>query len=60
MEAQIIRFPIERCRSRSSVDLMAFMFAPMFFCLTMATTLMAPRTLRGADTGVGNERHRSR
>jgi hypothetical protein len=44
LQAQIIRFPVERCRLRSTVDIAAFMFAPMFFCLTMATMLMIPVT----------------
>ena len=49
MQAQIIRFPIERCRPRSSVDVTALMFAPMFFYLTMTTILMAPVTCERND-----------
>jgi hypothetical protein len=45
LQAQIIRFPIERCRPRSSVDIAAFMLAPTFFCLTLATMVMTPRYL---------------
>ena len=45
LQAQIISFPIERCHPLLSVDIQVFMFAPIFFCLTMATMLMAPRYL---------------
>jgi hypothetical protein len=39
LQAQIIRFPIERCRPRKrpSAGMAAFMLAPMHFYLAMAS-----------------------
>lgn len=42
MQAQIIRFPIERCRPRQSAGIETFMLAPMAFYLRMTSMLMSP------------------
>ena len=47
MQAQIIRFPVERCRPRSSGGIETFMFAPMAFCLTMTSMFLSPVTSSG-------------
>lgn len=44
MQAQIIRFPVERCQPRSSGGIETFMFAPMAFCLTMTSMFLSPIT----------------
>ena len=44
MQAQIIRFPVERCQPRSSGGIETFMFAPMAFCLTMTSMVLSSVT----------------
>jgi hypothetical protein len=46
LQAQIIRFPVERCRPRPprpSTGIAAFMLAPMHFYLAMASALVTPQ-----------------
>ena len=42
LQAQIIRFPIERCRPRSSGGIETLMLAPMAFYLTMTGMFLSP------------------
>jgi len=42
LQAQIIRFPIERCRPRQSGGIETFMLAPMAFYLRMTSMFMSP------------------
>lgn len=42
MQAQIIRFPVERCRPRSSGGVETLMLAPIAFCLTMTSMFLSP------------------
>lgn len=42
MQAQIIRFPVERCRPRQSAGIETFMLAPMAFYLKMTGVFMSP------------------
>lgn len=44
MQAQIIRFPIESCRPRSSGGIETLMLAPIAFCLTMTSMFLSPAT----------------
>jgi hypothetical protein len=44
LQAQIVRFPIERCRPRSSGGIETLMLAPMAFCLTMTSMFVSPVT----------------
>jgi hypothetical protein len=58
LPAQIIRFPVERCRPRSSVGVTALMFAPLFFCITMASVLVTPGSLGGDSKQVTTSKDR--
>ena len=56
MEAQIIRFPIERCRRRSSVGIAEIVYAPLLFGMTLTNMFVAfvtcgwlPASSRGID-----------
>jgi hypothetical protein len=51
VQAQIIRFPVERCRPRKrpSAGIAALMLAPMHFYLEMASALVTPQGMIGAD-----------
>ncbi|HET7851514.1 MAG TPA: hypothetical protein VFK91_02050 [Methyloceanibacter sp.] len=42
MQAEIIRFPIERCRKRQSAGIETFMLAPVAFYLRLTGMLMSP------------------
>jgi hypothetical protein len=42
LQAQIIRFPVERCRKRQSAGIETFMLAPMAFYLRMTSMFMSP------------------
>jgi hypothetical protein len=42
LQAQIIRFPVERCRPRQSAGIETFMLAPMAFYLKMTGVFMSP------------------
>ena len=42
MQAEIIRFPIERCRPRRSAGIETFMLAPITFYLRMTGMFMSP------------------
>ena len=42
MQAQIIRFPNERCRPRQSAGIETFMLAPMAFYLRMTSMFLSP------------------
>jgi hypothetical protein len=42
MQAQVIRFPVERCRPRSSGGVETLVLAPVAFCLTMTGMFMSP------------------
>jgi hypothetical protein len=44
LQAQIIRFPIERCRERPSGGVETQMLAPMAFCLTITSMFLSPMT----------------
>jgi hypothetical protein len=44
LQAQIIRFPVERCRPWSSGGIETFMFAPKALCLTMTSMFLSPVT----------------
>jgi len=44
LQAQIIRFPVERCRPRSSGGVETLMLAPIAFCLTMTSMFLSPAT----------------
>jgi hypothetical protein len=41
LQAQIIRFPVERCRPRSSGGVETLMLAPIAFCLTMTSMFLS-------------------
>ena len=41
MQAQILRFPIERCRPRQRAGIETLMLAPMAFYLTMTNMFMS-------------------
>jgi hypothetical protein len=41
MKAQIIRFPIERCRRQSSVGMAELIYAPLLFGVTLTNMFMA-------------------
>ena len=45
MQAQIIRFPIERCRRRSSGGIETLMLVPMAFYLTMTGMFLSHATV---------------
>jgi hypothetical protein len=42
LQAQIIRFPIERCRKRQSAGIETFMLAPIALYLRMTGMFMSP------------------
>jgi hypothetical protein len=45
LQAQIISFPIERCRPRQSAGIETFMLAPMAFYLTMTGMFLSHATV---------------
>jgi hypothetical protein len=45
LQAQIIRFPIERCRPRQSAGIETFMLAPMAFYLRMTGMFLSHATV---------------
>jgi hypothetical protein len=42
VQAEIVRFPVERCRPRRAAGIEMFMLAPITFYLRMAGMLMGP------------------
>ncbi len=58
MQAQIIRFPIERCRRRSSGGIETLMLAPMAFYLTMTGMFLSHATVGERSEPVTNSNDR--
>jgi hypothetical protein len=58
MQAQIIRFPIERCRKRQSEGIETFMFAPMTFYLRMTGLFMSPAASAERSKPAGSDDRR--
>jgi hypothetical protein len=58
LQAQIIRFPVERCRPRSCGGIESFMFAPMAFCLTMTSMFLISVTSGERSEPVTESDHR--
>jgi hypothetical protein len=58
LQAQIIRFPIERCRPRQSAGIETLMLAPMAFYLTMTGMFLSHATVGERSEPVTNSNDR--